>query len=277
MNYKATAVVKAAKDILNSKGVTNYNDTVFLLEKVLGKKCSILDSIELNEQEYAEYMELISRRSEHEPMDSLMGYTEFLGLTIPFSQYTLSPRQETEIMVDNIIRENKGRDNLTVLDLCSGSGCIGLAIAKHLGAAVTIVDISAAAIAVAEQNAKLNNVSVNIVSSDLFENVEGKYDIIVTNPPYIPSRDCLTLEKEVVDYDPILALDGGQDGLDLIRKIVKDSPNYLNKDGLIYMEYGIGQTEQIKRLFEIDFDNIEIVKDYSGIDRYIKGRKRDLC
>lgn len=277
MNYKATAVVKAAKDILNSKGVTNYNDTVFLLEKVLGKKCSILDSIELNEQEYAEYMELISRRSEHEPMDSLMGYTEFLGLTIPFSQDTLSPRQETEIMVDNIIRENKGRDNLTVLDLCSGSGCIGLAIAKHLGAAVTIVDISAAAIAVAEQNAKLNNVSVNIVSSDLFENVEGKYDIIVTNPPYIPSRDCLTLEKEVVDYDPILALDGGQDGLDLIRKIVKDSPNYLNKDGLIYMEYGIGQTEQIKRLFEIDFDNIEIVKDYSGIDRYIKGRKRDLC
>lgn len=277
MNYKATAVVKAAKDILNSKGVTNYNDTVFLLEKVLGKKCSILDSIELNEQEYAEYMELISRRSEHEPMDSLMGYTEFLGLTIPFSQDTLSPRQETEIMVDNIIRENKGRDNLSVLDLCSGSGCIGLAIAKHLGAAVTIVDISAAAIAVAEQNAKLNNVSVNIVSSDLFENVEGKYDIIVTNPPYIPSRDCLTLEKEVVEYDPILALDGGQDGLDLIRKIVKDSPNYLNKDGLIYMEYGIGQTEQIKRLFEIDFDNIEIVKDYSGIDRYIKGRKRDLC
>ena len=277
MNYKATAVVKAAKDILNSKGVTNYNDTVFLLEKVLGKKCSILDSIELNEQEYAEYMELISRRSEHEPMDSLMGYTEFMGLTIPFSQDTLSPRQETEIMVDNIIRENKGRDNLTVLDLCSGSGCIGLAIAKHLGAAVTIVDISAAAIAVAEQNAKLNNVSVNIISSDLFENVEGKYDIIVTNPPYIPSRDCLTLEKEVVDYDPILALDGGQDGLDLIRKIVKDSPNYLNKNGLIYMEYGIGQTEQIKRLFEIDFDNIEIVKDYSGIDRYIKGRKRDLC
>ena len=277
MNYKATAVVKAAKDILNSKGVTNYNDTVFLLEKVLGKKCSILDSIELNEQEYAEYMELISRRSEHEPMDSLMGYTEFMGLTIPFSQDTLSPRQETEIMVDNIIRENKGRDNLTVLDLCSGSGCIGLAIAKHLGAAVTIVDISAAAIAVAEQNAKLNNVSVNIISSDLFENVEGKYDIIVTNPPYIPSRDCLTLEKEVVDYDPILALDGGQDGLDLIRKSVKDSPNYLNKNGLIYMEYGIGQTEQIKRLFEIDFDNIEIVKDYSGIDRYIKGRKRDLC
>ena len=277
MNYKATAVVKAAKDILNSKGVTNYNDTVFLLEKVLGKKCSILDSIELNEQEYAEYMELISRRSEHEPMDSLMGYTEFLGLTIPFSQDTLSPRQETEIMVDNIIRENKGRDNLSILDLCSGSGCIGLAIAKHLGAAVTIVDISAAAIAVAEQNAKLNKVSVKIVSSDLFENVEGKYDIIVTNPPYIPSSDCLTLEKEVVDYDPILALDGGQDGLDLIRKIVKDSPNYLNKNGLIYMEYGIGQTEQIKRLFEIDFDNIEIVKDYSGIDRYIKGRKRDLC
>ena len=277
MNYNATAVIKTAREILDSKGITHYNDTVFLLEKVLGKKCSVLSNIELSEAEYNEYMSLISRRAEHESMDSLMGYTEFMGLVVPFSQDTLSPRQETEIMVDNIIRENKGRDNLTVLDLCSGSGCIGLAIAKHLKATVTLVDISSKAISVAKNTAEINNVAVEIIESDLFEKVDGKYDIIVTNPPYIPSEDCLSLEKEVIDYDPMLALDGGQDGLDLIRKIVKDSPNHLNKNGLIYMEYGIGQTEDIRPLLKSSFDNIEIVKDYSGIDRYIKGRKRDLC
>ena len=118
---------------------------------------------------------------------------------------------------------------------------------------------------------------MEIIKSDLFEKIKDKYDIIVTNPPYITSEDCLRLEKEVVDYDPMLALDGGQDGLDLIRKIAIESPNHLNKNGLIYMEYGIGQTEDIIPLFESGFENIEIVKDYSGIDRYIKGRKRDLC
>lgn len=277
MNYKASTVVKTAKELLDRRGITHYNDTIFLLEKVLNKACPVLDNIELNEQQYSDYMLLISRRAEHEPMDSLMGYTEFLGLIIPFSIDTLSPRQETEIMVDSIIRENKNRDNLKVLDLCTGSGCIGLAIAKHLSAKVTLVDVSSEALTIAEQNAKLNNVEVEIIKSNLFENIKDKYDIIITNPPYIPSADCLKLEKEVSDYDPILALDGGQDGLDLVRKIVDQAPNHLEKNGLIYMEYGIGQTEDIKSLFESSFDNIEIVKDYSGIDRYIKGRKRDLC
>ena len=237
----------------------------------------MLSNIKLTEQEYDEYMSLIGRRAEHESMDSLMGYTEFMGLVVPFSKDTLSPRQETEIMVDNIIRENKGRTDLTVLDLCSGSGCIGLSIAKHLPAKVTLVDISYKAISMAKKTAELNNIAVEIIESNLFDKVTGKYDIIITNPPYIPSEDCLTLEKEVSSYDPLLALDGGQDGLDLIRNIAVEAPNHLNKNGLIYMEYGIGQTEDIKELFEDGFENIEIVKDYSGIDRYIKGRKRDLC
>lgn len=277
MNYKASTVVKTAKELLDRRGITHYNDTIFLLEKVLNKACPVLDNIELNEQQYSDYMLLISRRAEHEPMDSLMGYTEFLGLIIPFSTDTLSPRQETEIMVDSIIRENKNRSNLKVLDLCSGSGCIGLAIAKHLSAKVTLVDVLSEALTIAEQNAKLNNVEVEIIKSNLFENIKEKFDIIITNPPYIPSADCLKLEKEVKDYDPLLALDGGFDGLDIIRKIIKIAPDYLKKDGLIYMEYGIGQSEDIRVLFEPYYDNIEIVKDYSGIDRYIKGRKRDLC
>ena len=180
-------------------------------------------------------------------------------------------------MVDNIIKENKDRIGLKVLDLCSGSGCIGMAIAKYLGAEVTCVDLSKDAIVVAKATAEKNNIKVTFVESDLFENVQGSYDIIVTNPPYIPTRDCEELEMEVKEYDPLLALDGGEDGLDLVRRISEDSINYLNDKGLIYMEYGIGQTDAIVKLFEKNFDSIEIVKDYSGMDRYIKARKRDLC
>ena len=277
MNYRADEAIKEAKTLLDSKGVTHYNDTMFLLENVLGKRVSLLDNVVLSEEEYNSFMALVKRRAEHEPMDSLLGFTEFMGIDIPFSNATLSPRQETEIMVDNIIRENRGRTNLKVLDLCSGSGCIGLAVAKHLGADVTCVDISSDALANARATAEKNNINVTFVESDLFENVTGVYDIIISNPPYIPTTDCNNLEKEVMDYDPLLALDGGVDGLDLVRRICEDSINYLAPNGLIYMEYGINQTDDIIALFEKNFDNIEIVKDYSGIDRYIKARKRDLC
>ena len=277
MNYRADEVVKEAKKFLDGAGITHHNDTGFLLDKVMGKRVSFRDNVMLDEDRYNYYWYLVCRRAEHEPMDSLLGHTEFMGIDIPFSEVTLSPRQETEIMVFNIINENKSRANLKVLDLCSGSGCIGLAIAKHLEAEVTCVDLSSDAIMVAKSTANKNNIKVDFVKSDLFENVTGTYDIIISNPPYIPSSDCNYLEKEVRDFDPLLALDGGEDGLDLIRRISEDAPNYLNDNGLIYMEYGIGQTDDIVKLFEKGFDNIEIVKDYSGIDRYIKARKRDLC
>ena len=277
MNYRADEVVKEAKKFLDAKGITHYNDTRFLLDKVLGRRVSFGDNVMLDEEQYNYFWCLVKRRAEHEPMDSLLGHTEFMGIDIPFSTATLSPRQETEIMVDSIIKENQERSNLKVLDLCSGSGCIGLAVAKYLMAEVTCVDLSTDAIRVAKATADKNNIKVDFVQSDLFDNVTGTYDIIITNPPYIPSIDCVGLEKEVQDFDPLLALDGGVDGLDLIRRISKEAPNYLNDNGLIYMEYGIGQTDDIIKLFEKNFDNIEIVKDYSGIDRYIKARKRDLC
>ncbi len=277
MDYRADEAIRDAKALLDREGVTHYNDTIFLLEKVLGERISLLEGVMLNREQYDSFWSLVRRRAEHEPMDSLLGYTEFMGIVVPFSTATLSPRQETEIMVDNIIKENRNRKDLKVLDLCSGSGCIGLSIAKHLGADVTCVDLSSEALDIARETADKNGIRVTFVKSDLFENVTGTYDIIVTNPPYIPTSDCYTLEKEVRDFDPILALDGGEDGLDLISRICDDSVNYLNRDGLIYMEYGIGQTQEIVRMFEKNFSNIEVVKDYSGIDRYIKARKRDLC
>lgn len=270
-------ILSSAKEKLRMCGIAGYDsDAEFLLAHVLGVGRSQLLRINtITDEEYSIYNELISRRLNHEPMDSIIGYTEYLGLTIPFSRDTLTPRQETEIMVDNIIRENKGMDNLRVLDLCSGSGCIGLAVAKHLGADVTLSDISDEAMKVAKQNAEINNISATFIISNLFDNITGKFDIIISNPPYIPSKDISVLEVEVREYDPILALDGGEDGLDFYRKIISYAPKFLNNNGRIYLEFGINQAEDISRLMQDEFEDIEIVRDYSGIERYIRGIKKN--
>jgi release factor glutamine methyltransferase len=274
MGYIISEVLSKAKVRLKDHGFAESRDAEFLLEEVLGRKVLCFDNSEITNEQNEKFEAFLSRRLIHEPMDSIIGYTEFMGLKIPFSKYALTPRQETEIMVDRIVSDNAGRKNLKIMDLCSGSGCIGISLAKHLGADVTLVDISTEALKVSEQNARLNHIKVKTICSDLFENVEGVFDIIVSNPPYIPTKDLRDLELEVKDYDPILALDGGEDGLDFYRKIVEKLKYYLNDYGLIYMEFGVFQSEEIVKLLTPDFDNIEVVKDYSGIDRYIKARKK---
>lgn len=267
-------LANAKNKLCNNFGYEN-RDADFILEKVLGRKFNTLEDIELNEKELTKFQNLIERRLNHEPMDSILGYTEFVGLTIPFSVDTLTPRQETEIMTDNIIRENCHRKGLKILDLCTGSGCIGLALSKHLlDADVTLSDTSDKALIIAKDNAEKNKINVKIIKSDLFENIKDKYDIIVSNPPYIKSEDISTLEKEVVDFDPILALDGGKDGLDIYRAMADNMAKYLCENGLIYVEFGVGQTNDILKLFDRNFYDLEIIKDYSGIDRYLKAKRK---
>lgn len=273
MQYIIRDVLTEAKRRLDEAEINHHRDAEFILESVVGYKVNITDSMRISEEQYNQYFNLITRRAKHEPLDSIIGYTEFMGLSIPFNRNTLTPRQETEIMVDNIIRENSSKVNLKILDLCSGSGCIGLALKKYLNAEVTLVDIDKTTLDIARNNAKINNINVTFLESDLFENVAYKYDIIVSNPPYIPTIDCKSLEKEVIDYDPLLALDGGNTGLDIIRRISNSICNYLNDDGLFYMEFGINQADEIVEIFAKNFD-IEVVKDYSGIERYIKARKK---
>lgn len=270
--YNRIECLVRARDLLKSAGVPNNRDEEFLLRRVLGESCRYAN--ELSEEQYHTFMDLIRRRAAREPMDSILGNTEFLGIEVPFSNKTLSPRQETEIMVDAIIRENSTKRGIKVLDMCCGSGCIGVAIAKHLGADVTLCDISPDAVAESERLAKENNVDVVVMRGDLFSEIADQYDIIVSNPPYIESGDIDTLEPEVLNYDPKLALDGGRDGLDFYRIIAKDGYKHLKSGGVIYLELGEGQAD---KLFEImsdsHFVNIEIFKDYSGIDRYLKARK----
>ena len=269
-------ILSSAKVRLCSGGiVSGDSDAEFLLAHVLGvSRSQLYMEAVISDHSMERFADLISRRLHHEPMDSLIGYTEFLGLKFPFNKDTLTPRQETEIMTDNIIKDHSHRMGLSVLDLCCGSGCIGLSVSKHLNAHVILADISPKVVEIAKENATLNNVDGNFIVSNLFDNVVGLFDIIISNPPYIPSSDLYELESEVKDYDPSLALDGGADGLDFYRKIISEAPKYLKDNGLIYMEFGINQAKDIYNLMQKDFKNIEIVKDYSGIERYIKGQKK---
>ncbi|MBR4420809.1 MAG: peptide chain release factor N(5)-glutamine methyltransferase, partial [Clostridia bacterium] len=164
--------------------------------------------------------------------------------------------------------------NEKVLDLCTGSGAIAVTIAKKSGAEVYASDISQGAIEVATQNAELNDAKVTFIHSDLFNDIEGKFDIIISNPPYIPTADIEELESTVKDYEPRLALDGGLDGLDCYRKIASQAVNHLNDNGLLFMEFGVGQAEDITKLLQENFVNIEIKKDLSGIERMVKAQKR---
>jgi len=273
MKYRALDILQEAKQILQDNNILSNRDEWFLLEHTIGTRLNSNMDMQISEEQYNEFMSFVRRRALNEPMDSIIGYTEFLGLRVPFSVHTLTPRQETEIMVDAIIRENSLYKNLKVLDMCCGSGCIGVALSKNLEAEVTLVDISPDALDCSNQLAIEAGANVQIIESNLFDNVQGKFDIIVSNPPYIPSSELDMLEIEVKEYDPILALDGGVDGLDFYRKLVRGLDEHLNVGGRFYFEFGINQGGAILKMLEGKFEDLEIVKDYSGIERYIKGKK----
>ena len=213
---------------------------------------------------------IVTERLTGRPLWYIIGDTEFNGCTIKVDERALIPRPETEILADYAIKSIEEGDK--VLDLCTGSGCIAISIAKHCAGkrvSVTAADISDAAIMLAQENAKLNEVNVDFVRSDLLSSVRGRFNVIVCNPPYIKSSDIPTLQKEVRAFEPRIALDGGADGLDFYRRIAKVVRSYLAKDGFIIMECGEGQAEEILKLFE-KRDYAMVMKDLSGVDRFIK-------
>lgn len=212
------------------------------------------------------------QRLEGAPLWYITGDAEFYGYTFKVDSRVLIPRPETEELCEYALSLIKDGDS--VLDLCTGSGAIAVTLAKKSSATVYASDISEGALELASQNAELNQASVQFIHSNLFENIEGKFNLIVSNPPYIPTADIQQLDKEVKDYEPILALDGGADGLDFYRLIAKNASEYLEDGGLLLMEFGIGQAQDIANLLEESFTEIEIKKDISGKERIIKARKR---
>ena len=284
-----------AKRLLGEENIPDWQlSAEYILAVALKcEHCDLYKIESLTDRQFKKYLKLIGQRCRHIPLDKIIGYTEFFSLKIPYNHNVLTPRNETELLADKLIKDikdaykkNKFASNLNLLDLCTGSGCLGLSVAHNTNVNVTLSDISKQAIKIAKFNNKYNNklrqlekkspINPNFVLSDLFDNIECKFDIIVCNPPYIKTEDLNSLEIEVRDFDPILALDGGKDGLDFYRKIIKLAPEYLSCEnglGKIYFEIGVGQSQAIVKLLEKKFENIEVIKDYSGIDRFIIAKK----
>ena len=217
-------------------------------------------------------MKIVSERMTGRPLWYIYGDTDFCGYKIKVDERVLIPRPETEELVMMVV--NCLEDGFSVLDMCTGSGAIAIAVAKEaekrgLKIKVTATDISEDALTLAKENAEANGADVLFIQSDLFARIRGRFDVIVSNPPYIPTADLDGLQREVKDYEPRLALDGGADGLDIYRRFSADAFKYLNRDGLILLEVGEGEAQAVSKMFRGNTYSM-IVKDFNNIDRYVK-------
>lgn len=231
---------------------------------------------EISEKEKEKLQEDINQLKQGKPLAYVMGYIPFYDTKISVSKNTLIPRSETELLVDLIIKKwkNKVNENTRILDLCCGSGAIAIAIKNHLNCTVDAVDINENCTQITKQNAQLNGVSINVTKSDMFKNLTDKYDLIISNPPYIEKNEIEKLDRSVKDFEPHLALDGGIDGLDFYRIISEKAPDFLKTEGEIALEIGFNQGEELKKLLDKNFKDIEVKKDYSNLPRFVMAKKR---
>lgn len=250
-------------------------DARLLLEEVCGTDHNTLlchGDREVSEAEEEQYRKALEQRAVHVPLQHLLGYQDFMGLRFQVNEHVLIPRQDTEILVEEAMRYL--HDGMRILDLCTGSGCILLSLLHYSNDCEgTGVDISKEALQVAALNAELLGIKADFLKSDLYEKVTGKFDLLVSNPPYIERAVIPTLMEEVREHDPYIALDGGEDGLDFYRRIIGGAQDYLKRGGQILMEIGSGQAKAVSELLrEAGFKEIDVCRDFAGLDRVVSGR-----
>lgn len=223
-----------------------------------------------------DYRRMIEKRCQRIPLQHILGSQEFMGLEFRVNEHVLIPRQDTETLVELVLEEQKHASK-KVLDMCTGSGCIAISLAVKGGYNdVTAADLSEAALKVAQDNARRlldENRQVTLRQGDLFQALEPgqKFDILVSNPPYIPTEVIKGLQPEVRDHEPMMALDGTEDGLAFYRRIAAEAKDWLNPGASIYLEIGHDQGEAVGRLLdEAGFENIKVVKDLPGLDRVVR-------
>ena len=249
-------------------------DARLLLEEVCGTDRNDLlvhGDKEVPPEQCDRYVEYIQRRQKREPLQQITGYQEFMGLRFKVTPDVLIPRQDTETLVEEVMRYL--HDGMHLLDMCTGSGCILLSLLKYSNDCEgTGCDISEKALKVAEENAEMLSLNASFVQSNLFENISGKYEFIVSNPPYIPTGVIPTLMEEVRDHEPVSALDGREDGLYFYREIVEKAGEYLYPGGMLFFEIGYDQAEKVSSLMqEAGYQEVTVCKDLAGLDRVVYG------
>lgn len=266
---------EACSEELNKAGVPDAEwDAWLLLEHCFNLTRSSYFMNRNREQEMDEvclskFQQLSEQRARRIPLQHLFGTQEFMGLPFYVDKNVLIPRADTETLVETVLVDCKGKSDLRVLDVCTGSGCIAVSLCCHgTFAEVAASDLSEAALAVAAKNAEVNRADIKFIQSDLFEGISGCYDVIVSNPPYIADDVIRGLEPEVRDHEPMMALSGGNDGLVFYRRIAADAGKYLSERGRLYLEIGYDQADAVTSLLrEQGFSQIRIIKDLAGNDR----------
>lgn len=248
-------------------------DMDWLFAEALGVKRSHVAELKtLSKAQYDSVMEIAKRMSDGTPLQYALGNADFYGIRLAVNKNVLIPRPETEELAELAIAEVSARENAAVLDLCTGSGAIAVAVAKNTAAKVCASDISEGALQVARANALNVGADIAFLKSDLFDGIEGRFDVIVSNPPYIPTADIATLDEKVKGFEPMLALDGGDDGLKFYRRIVGGLDAHLADGGVLLLEMGIGQAESVSEIFAA-YD-VQIKKDIEGVERIALVRRK---
>jgi len=229
----------------------------------------------------AEVDDMVSRRLNGEPPAYIVGSWEFYGLPLCITRDVLIPRVDTEVLAAAAIERLDKSGSLRVLDLCTGSGCVGLSIAKSVpDAKITLLDNSENALKIAKLNSRILGLTVNCVVADVLKPPApqlGSFDMIVCNPPYIPSRDIEKLDASVKDFEPLSALDGGEDGLDFYRAVTKYWGRLLKDEGFLLFELGEGQLDAVRHIcMEEDFLGVEVIRDTGGIDRVLVAERAEI-
>jgi release factor glutamine methyltransferase len=290
--------VKTSSEYLEDAGIEDaFADAEILALHAAGidRLAAYMENPEISKELLAKIRRVIRRRAKGEPVQYIVGHVEFLGLKIHVGKGVLIPRPETELLAEEAMRMMHGAGRklqganainqqpstirrVKILDLCTGSGCIALALARGLSDAdVYGTDVSKDALRYAKKNARDNGVKgVTFLEGSLFAPVKRgfRFDLIVSNPPYVRKSDIEGLQREIKEWEPLDALDGGEDGLDFYRMIFSEAPEYLFQDGKIILELGFGQAEEVEKIARrAGFTHLETKKDYAGIDRIFKAKR----
>lgn len=249
------------------------SDVDIILSHVLKiKKTELIFVNEIDKNSIKKVNKMVKKRLKHKPIDKIIKKAYFYRDEFIVNQYVLTPRSDSEILIEEALKIIENNRLNSALDMCTGSGCLAITLAKYSNIEIDACDISKKALKIAKKNAKKLKANVKFLKSDMFKNINKKYDLIVSNPPYIKTEEINFLDEEVKNYDPILALDGGIDGLKFYRIINENAKKYLNKCGYLILEIGDTQLQEIITLFK-DYDYIKCLKDYGGHDRVVVLKK----
>ena len=269
-------VRKMLKKLFEANNI-ELSDIDWILASVCAcSKSKLLTLTRLNKEQYKNLLKIVKQRLKGKPLQYVLGTTNFFGFNFKVNKNVLIPRFDTEVLVEAVVKAAKIMHKPRILDLCTGSGCIGISVALLTGAYVLASDISTSALDVAKHNAAALKAQVEFVKSDLFEKISNanKFDIIVSNPPYIEEGELKWIDNTVKNYEPHLALIAGQDGLKFHRHIISQAPAFLKQGGLLFLEVGNDQAIKVNELLREKWADVKFIYDLNSVARVIVATKK---